>query len=184
MKKLIMWNAITLDGCFEGEKSWDLGFHELVWGPELEQLSLEQLRSAEALVFGKTTYEGMAAYWQTAEGEIAGYMNSIKKIACSRTLHNPEWNNTIIARDAVAEIKKLKQEANKDLFVFGSGILSESLLNAGLFDELRLCIAPVILGGGRRLFTDKRTQNLSVKECTQLKNGGILLKYDVLNQGS
>ena len=74
MRKLIMWNIITLDGCFEGTKNWDLSFHDKVWGPELEKLSLEQLRSADYLVFGRVTYEGMAAYWKTAkndQGEIA-----------------------------------------------------------------------------------------------------------------
>lgn len=62
MRKLIMWNLISLDGYFEGEKKWDLSFHGLVWGKELEELSLTQLRSADYLVFGATTYQGMAEY--------------------------------------------------------------------------------------------------------------------------
>ena len=179
MRKLIMWNVITLDGCFEGEKNWDLDFHELVWGPELQQLSTEQLRSADMLVFGKVTYEGMAKHWQTAKGEVAEFMNSIKKVVCSRSLEKADWNNTTIARDATAEIRKLKQEGNKDMYVLGSSVLSESLMNAGLFDELRLCVAPVIFGKGRRLFTDDLTKrNLKVKESRQLATGGVLLKYE------
>ena len=70
MRKLIMWNVVTLDGYFEGEKNWDLSFHELVWGKELEEFSLTQLKSADMLVFGATTYKGMADYWTKAEGEI------------------------------------------------------------------------------------------------------------------
>ncbi len=62
MRKLILWNVITLDGYFEGNEPWDLSFHETVWGPELEQLSIEQLQAADYLVFGRLTYEGMAAY--------------------------------------------------------------------------------------------------------------------------
>jgi dihydrofolate reductase len=165
MRKLIMWNVITLDGCFEGDKNWDLDFHDLVWGPELQQLSIEQLRSADMLVFGNVTYEGMAKYWQTAKGEVAELMNNIKKVVCSRTLERADWNNTTIVRDAASEIRKLKQEGNKDMFVFGSSVLSESLMNAGLFDEIRLCVAPVILGNGRRLFIDEiKKQNLKINE--------------------
>ncbi len=99
MRKLIMWNLVTLDGCFEGEKPWDLAWHELVWGEELEQLSIEQLRSADMLVFGRATYEGMAAYWTTAQGEIADYMNSLPKVVCSRSLHTADWNNSILIKD-------------------------------------------------------------------------------------
>src|SRR5215831_13392986 len=92
MRKLIMWNMITLDGYFEGEKNWDLGFHDLVWGKELEDFSMEQLTSAEMLVFGETTYKGMADYWTKAEGEIgeiAERMNKIAKSVCSRSLKPP-----------------------------------------------------------------------------------------------
>lgn len=71
MGKLIMWNIITFDGCFEGSQKWDLSFHNFVWGKELEELSIEQLRSADYLVFGRVTYEGMAAYWTKAVGETA-----------------------------------------------------------------------------------------------------------------
>jgi len=66
MRKLILWNVVTLDGYFEGEKNWDLSFHELVWGKELEEFSLTQLKSAGMLVFGATTYKGMADYWTKA----------------------------------------------------------------------------------------------------------------------
>lgn len=181
MRKLIMWNVITLDGCFEGEKNWDLDFHELGWGPELQQLSTEQLQSADMLVFGNVTYQGMAKHWQTAKGETAEFMNTIKKVVCSRTLEKADWNNTTIGRDAATEIRKLKQEGDKDMFVLGSGVLSASLMNAGLFDELRLCVAPVILGKGRRLFTDEiAKRSLKVNESRQLSTGGLLLKYEVL----
>lgn len=156
MRKLIMWNVITLDGYFEGEKNWDLSFHELVWGKELEEFSITQLKSADMLVFGKTTYIGMADYWTTAtdEGEITRFMNEIQKIVCSSTLKTAEWNNTVIVKNAVTEITKLKQQGSGDMFVFGSGKLSESLMKAGLFDEYRLCLAPVFLGKGKILFKE------------------------------
>lgn len=103
-------------------------------------------------IFGKTTYEGMADYWTKEEGEISKYMNETQKIVCSRTLKTADWNNSIIVKDAVSEIPKLKEQGNGNMFVFGSGKLSESLMKAGLFDEYRLCIVPVFLGKGRLLF--------------------------------
>src|SRR5690554_6556464 len=107
MRKLIMWNIITLDGYFEGTKSWDLPFHQVVWGQELEKLSIEQLHSADYLVFGRVTYEGMAAHWTTSEeGEIADLMNKIPKLVFSESLKSADWNNsTLIRENASAEIK-------------------------------------------------------------------------------
>jgi dihydrofolate reductase len=86
MSKLIMWNVMTLDGLFEGAKNWDLGFHQTVWGDELERFSIEQLETADRLIFGRVTYEGMAAYWQTATGEVADFMNRLPKVVFSRAL--------------------------------------------------------------------------------------------------
>ena len=180
MRKLIMWNVVTLDGYFEGEKNWDLSFHELVWGKELEEFSLTQLKSADMLVFGATTYKGMANYWTKAEGEIeiAKFMNEIQKVVCSSTLKTADWNNTIIVKDAVAEIPKLKQQGNGDMFVFGSGNLSESLMKSELFDEFRLCIAPVLLGKGRLLFNQGIPhEKLKLLESRPLTTGGIILRY-------
>ena len=180
MRKLIMWNVMTLDGCFEGEKSWDLSFHELIWNKETERFSIEQLQSADMLVFGKATYEGMAAYWQTAkdEGETTGYMNSLPKIVCSSTLPKADWNNSTIVRDAATEIPKLKEQGDKNMFVFGSSKLSETLMKEGLFDEYRLLIAPVFLGKGRRLFPEGLPyQKLTLLETRPLTNGGIILRY-------
>ena len=181
-----MWNVVTLDGRFEGEKPWDLSFHELVWGPELETLSIAQLKEASMLVFGENTYKGMAEYWSHAEAtdaKVAPLMNSIAKIVCSRTREKAEWNNTTVVRDAESEIQRLKEGEGGPMYVFGSGILSESLMNAGLFDEIRLCVAPTILGKGRHLFTDTNSQrNFKLLEASPLENGGVILRYEVVNE--
>ncbi len=181
MRKLIMWNVITQDGYFEGEKNWDLNFHGLVWGKELEEFSITQLKSADMLVFGATTYKGMAEYWTNAgeeEGEVTKFMNEIQKVVCSSALKTADWNNTIIAKDAVSEISKLKQQGDGDMFVFGSSILSESLIKAGLFDEFRLCIAHVFLGNGRLLFRQGIPyQKLKLLEARPLTTSGIILRY-------
>lgn len=183
MRKIIMWNVVTVDGCFEGEKPWDLSFHDLVWGPELEALSLEQLREADMLVFGENTYKGMAEYWPTAEGEgeVTALMNSIAKVVCSSVREKAEWNNTTIIRDAVPELQRLKEQGDKPMYIFGSGKLTESLMNAGIIDEIRLCVAPIILGHGRRLFTDgNTTRNLKLLESRSLQNGGVILRYEAI----
>lgn len=174
-----MWNIITLDGFFEGDQPWELPFHLEIWGEELEKLSIEQLKSADYLVFGRGTYEGMAAHWTKTEGEIADLMNAIPKIVVSRTLEDAGWNNTTIVRDDVAEeIRRLKKEGGRDLYVFGSANLSETFVKEDLFDEYRIGIAPVILGSGRPLFGRKSGQkNLSMLSSQQLSNGGMVLRY-------
>ncbi len=179
MRKLIIWNVITLDGCFEGEKPWDLSFHGLVWGPELQALSLEQLQEADMLVFGKNTYKGMADYWPNAQEKEATLMNSIAKVVCSSSLDKADWNNTTILRDAITELKHLKEEGDKPMYIFGSGTLCQALLNAGMIDEIRLCVAPIILGKGHRLFTGEyTTRNLKLLESRRLQNDGVILRYE------
>lgn len=179
MRKLIMWNIITLDGYFEGNKNWDLPFANVVWGEELERLSIEQLHSADYLVFGRVTYEGMAAHWTKAEGEIAELMNKIPKLVFSKTLKSADWNNsTLIKENASGEIKKLKEQGDRDMYVFGSANLSETLINDNLFDEYRIGIAPVILGSGHPLFSQGiSSKNLSLVSTQKLLTGGVVLKY-------
>ena len=185
MRKLIMWNLMSLDGYFQGEQNWDLSFHQLVWGPELEKLSIEQLASADYLVFGRKTYEGMAAYWTKAENTastVANLMNDLPKLVFSKTLKSADWNNTtIIKENASAEIEQLKQQGGKDIYVFGSVNLSETFINDDLFDEYRIGIAPVILGSGRPLFRKGMdTKKLSLTSIQQLTTGGVVLKYSKL----
>lgn len=179
MGKLIMWNIITLDGYFEGKENWDLSFHEVIWGKELEKLSIEQLMAADYLVFGRVTYEGMAAHWITEQGEIADLMNKIPKLVFSRTLRSANWSNTMLMKEnATAEISKLKAESDGDIYVFGSANLSETFINDHLFDEYRIGIAPVIMGSGRPLFRQGiAMENLSLVSTQKLSTGGVVLKY-------
>lgn len=179
MRKLIMWNVMTLDGYFEGNQNWDLSFHNTVWGEEFEQLSIEQLQATDYLVFGRVTYEGMAAYWSQEKGEIADLMNAIPKLVFSKTLKSADWNNTtLIGENASAEIKKLKEQDEKDMYLFGSANLSETFINDDLFDEYRICVAPIILGSGRPLFRQGiAPKNLSLVSTQQLATGGMILKY-------
>ena len=180
MGKLIMWNLVTLDGFFEGEEKWSLDWHDIVWGDELKQLSLEHLRSAAMLLFGRVTYEGMASYWPTAKGEVAELMNSIPKVVCSTTLERTDWNHTTLVRgNAVDEVRKLKSESPQDIFLFGSAVLASSLMAAGLIDEYRLCQVPVVLGKGTPLFkpSDHSTR-MRLVEARTLESGAVILRYE------
>ncbi len=185
MRKLIMWNVITLDGYFEGAHNWDLAFHNVIWGPELEKLSIEQLKSADYLVFGRVTFEGMAEYWKNEKGEIADLMNDIPKLVFSRTLKSAGWNNsTLITGDASAELARLKGEGNRDMYVFGSANLSETFMKDNLFDEYRIGISPVLLGSGRLLFSKGISGKLNLVSTQPLETGGVVLKYSNRAMGS
>ena len=181
MRRLVVWNAMTLDGYFEGRKPWDLGFHETVWGEELEAFSLAQGKEIGTLLFGRRTYEGMAAHWTTATGAVADMMNAVEKAVATRTLDAATWNNTrLLKGDAVAAVRGLKAEAGKDIYVFGSADLLASLLAAGLVDEYRVCVAPVVLGGGNPLFKPQDQQiKLRLEGARPLKTGGVILTYAV-----
>ena len=95
MTGLIMWNLMTLDGFVEVENR-DISWHLDVWGEELERLSIDQLKSAGGLMFGRVTHELMANHWPGAEGEVADFMNALPKYVFSRTLTTSGWNNTQI----------------------------------------------------------------------------------------
>jgi len=153
MRDVIMWNLMTLDGCFEGKQPWDLAFHEDAWNEELAKLAIEQLATADALLFGRTTYEGMAAHWPTAKGTIAEGMNAIEKVVFTSTLQSAAWNNTRLVRgDPAREVARLRRQEGGNLLIFGSATLCSSLIPAGLIDIYRVCIVPGLLGEGRPLF--------------------------------
>jgi len=180
MGKIIIWNIMSLDGAFEGASPWDLSMHETVWGPELEQLSKEQLADSTLLLFGRRTYEGMADYWRKEEGEIADGMNNAPKAVVSTTLKTADWNNSRLLR-SIEDVAALKQDAKaRSIFVFGSADLTSSLREAGLIDEYRICVAPLLLGktGGAPLFkpNDAR-QRLTLLEARPITGGGVILFY-------
>jgi len=182
MGRLIEWNVISLDGYFEGEKSWDLDWHHTVLSDEFHAFALEQLRGAEALLFGRVTYGGMAAYWKTATGDIAEYMNKLPKYVFSRKLHQVDWANaTLIGSDPAEAVRNIKEKATRDLFVFGSGRLLEGLLKTNLIDEIRLALAPVVIGGGTTLFGRGLSRvRMNLIESKPLKNGCVILRYEPL----
>lgn len=177
MRKLVMWNLISLDGFVEGPNR-DLSFLDDVWGPELEQFSVEQGKEIGALLFGRVTYDLMAGYWPTAKkSAIADYMNSLPKYVCSRTLKKVDWANTTLLKEhPAAEAAKLKREGGKDIFVFGSADLSSHLMP--LFDEFRIGVAPLLLGSGSPLFKERsQPLKLSLLGTDRHSTGVVILRY-------
>jgi dihydrofolate reductase len=175
-----MWNLISLDGFFEGTEPWSLDWFQSLFDDELQQVALEQLHSADALVFGRATYEGMAAYWSSASGEIADLMNRLPKVVFSRTIDRSEWQNTsLVNGDVAREVRRLKSLGKGQIFVFGSADLSVTLMQEGLFDELRLCIVPVVLGNGKPLFgRDTGRLKMKLLEARPLSSGCVILRYE------
>ena len=182
MAKLCIWNLVTLDGYFEGEEKWDLEFHGRAWGPELAALSKEFGTTTEMLVFGRVTYEGMKAYWTTTEedDEVKGFMNGLPKLIASRTITASDWNNTTVTAEIVEDIRRLKQTATKPIRVFGSAELCDTLLKAGLVDEIMLCIVPVLLGRGTPFFKPGRDKTaMKLVNSTTTARGATILTYEV-----
>ena len=123
MRKLIVSNLMSLDGFFEGTN------HEIDWfvvDKEFLDYAAEMLRSVDTILFGRRTYEHMAAYWPSApEDEIADKMNSLHKIVFSRTLAKADWNNSHLVKGDIAdEISALKQQPGRDMVVLGSAMLA------------------------------------------------------------
>ncbi len=137
------------------------------------------------LLFGRVTYQGMAAYWPSATGKTADFMNTIPKVVFSRTLERAEWSNTrLVKANAEEEVAKLKQQPGKDLFAFGNANHSSTLMRHGLIDEYRLGLNPIVLGGGNPRFKPiPDRMKLKLLEARPLKSGVVILRYTTRPSG-
>lgn len=182
MAKVIIWNLVTLDGYFEGTEKWDLSFHNDAWGEELDALSKGFGQRAQCLVFGRVTHDGMKAYWTSAnaneDSKVTRYMNALPKLVASRSVRSSDWNNTRVTADIVGEIAKLRAGPGKDVLVFGSAELCDTLLKEKQVDELMLALVPVRLGAGTPFFkAGGERRKLDLLESRPLKNGTVILRY-------
>ena len=159
MRRLIVSEFLTLDGVMEapgGEPTHPhSGWVGEFMGDEQMSYKLNEVLEADALLIGRTTYEGFSAAWPERSGEFADKMNGMPKFVASTTLSDTDWNNTTVLEGDVAEaVAELKQTGGGPILVAGSCTLVHTLMAAGLIDELRLMIFPVALGSGLRLFPD------------------------------
>lgn len=181
MRKIIAFLVSTVDGYYEGPKQ------EFDWplvDDEFNEFAIEQLRETDTLLFGRRTYEGMAAYWPTAAAQeddptVAALMNTHPKIVISRTLDRADWANTrLVKDDVVGELTKLKEGSGRYHSIFGSSELTTNLLRLGLVDELRIMVNPIVLGGGNSLFrTATERTSLTLLNVRPFASGNVLLSY-------
>lgn len=158
---------------------WQMPFFE-----DDDTTILDELAKAGALLLGRKTYDIFASYWPTIGKNVEGYgtvMNNITKYVASKTLHKTEWQNSILLEgDVAVAVAKLKGEAGKDIYVFGSGDLSQTLMHQNLIDEYLLMIFPIVLGTGKRLFQqDCPKQDLELLKSKTTKTGVLTLTYRV-----
>jgi dihydrofolate reductase len=182
---IVVSQFVTLDGVFEdpggSEKhergGWALQFDR---GPEGDKFKLDEVMESEALLLGRVTYEGFAEAWPSREGEFADKFNDMPKYVVSTTLEEPAWNNsTLIKEDVAGEVAKLRQQEGGDILVNGSAQLVRALMENDLVSEYRLMVFPVVLGSGKRLFTDGigRTEVRLVEAKPVGPDGVVVLTY-------
>src|SRR2546421_6493005 len=167
MGKVVAFTSLTLDGVMQAPARPDEdtrgGFEHGGWATPyadsvMGSVAAESGSSAGALLFGRRTYQDFYAVWpkRTDDNRFTPVLNNTQKYVASTTLKEPlPWmNSTLLKGDAAQEVLRLKSEMNKDLIVLGSGVLLQSLMPHNLIDEYILLIHPLLLGSGRRLFTD------------------------------
>ena len=181
MRTVYLFNMVTLNGLFEGAGR-DISWHNV--DSEFNAFAVEQLGTTDLLLFGRVTYELMAGYWPTDQAGkddpvVAGLMNRIPKIVFSKTMDRAEWNNTRLVKDSPdREIASLKRQAGKDIGIFGSSDLAVSLANAGLIDEFRIIVNPLLLGAGKPLLQGLSNKlDLKLSNTRQFASGNMLLIY-------
>ena len=184
MRKLYMFNLMTLDGFFSGPNG-EIDWHNV--DAEFHEFAVAQLGNTDTILFGRKTYELMAEFWPTEQAIemdpiIAGIMNSIAKVVFSTTVSRSEWNNSRVAgRNIIQEIKSLKETPGKDIAIFGSANLCASLIDEGLIDEFRILINPVVLREGVPLFHNlKSPLKLTLVAARTFASGNVLVIYQPL----
>ena len=174
MGRLIISTHCTLDGLIERNDEW------FAMGAADEQASLEQLRLAGALLLGRPTFEGLAEYWQPLadDGSFGQLQLPLPKYVASRspkTGGSLPWNGRPIEGDLARSVAGIKERTEGDLVSYGCGALAYALVRAGLVDELRFWIHPVVWGSGRRPFHDLGPVKTKVTGTTTFDSGIVLV---------
>jgi dihydrofolate reductase len=188
MRTLASFIFTSLDGFYEGPKG------ELDWSNvdrEFNDFAVRQLDEADTLGFGRATYEHMAAHWPTEQAKandpaITSRMNDKEKLVFSTTLTDASWSGTtVIGGEATEHMATIKAGTGKELLVMGSPHLTANLAQAGVLDELRIMVCPIVLGQGRSLFEDlKGRVSLTLLGVRQFDSGNLMLTYRPSPQAS
>jgi dihydrofolate reductase len=187
MRKITVFNYVTLDGFFAGplgEIDW---FRSIKKDREFDEETHSQAKSGGTMIFGRTTYDMMRSYWPTTEAinsdpEMAKVVNRGEKIVFSRKLEDveegPNWKNVSLMKELTKEnITKLKRQKGKDITIIGSGSIVRQLTDLGLIDEYQLMVVPMVLGTGKSFFSNVRQMDLELIDARPYKNGVVQLRY-------
>ena len=179
MRKVIVSEFLTLDGVMEASETWQPHYESQDVAAEISA----EIRRSEALLLGRVTDEIFAAYWPLQTNHEFGpadKLNSEQKFVVSSTLEKTEWNNsTLIKRNVVEEIRKLKQQPGGEIRVIGSATLVRSLMPTDLIDEYWLLVHPIVKGKGKRLFKDGlEALKLKLVETKAFRSGVVLLRHE------
>ncbi|MGH2905793.1 MAG: dihydrofolate reductase family protein [Solirubrobacterales bacterium] len=181
MGNIVITEFISLDGVAEAPGGDD-NFKYGAWtfehdrGEEGNKFKWDELDSADALLLGRRTYEGFAAAWPGRDGEFADKFNAMPKHVVSRTLTDPEWNNsTVISGDLAAAVADLKQRYDGDIQVPGSLTLAQTLIEKDLVDQINLMVFPVVLGYGRRFFGETSGPKKLSLASSNVVGDGVLI---------
>ncbi len=181
MRKIVVSEGVSLDGVFDAQtmQQWA----QPSYSDERDEFVRGLVLASDALLVGRTTYDLQAWYWPNQKNNeygIADRMNSLPKYVVTSTPLKAQWNNsTIINKNVVEEIAKLKQQPGKAILIQGSGMLVQSLMQADLIDEYKLMIHPAIVGSGKRFFNDGMPMTkLKLVETKTLSLGVVLLCYE------
>jgi dihydrofolate reductase len=190
MRKLAVIEFVSLDGVMQSlgssdedrEGGFEYGGWSAPYGDEvLGKAAGEGLAATTAYLFGRKTYQKMAAYWpaEPATNPIAAHLNATPKYVVTRTLTTLGWaGSQVVAGDIVTSVNDLKEHGDGTIVVLGSGVLVQTLIERDLVDEYRLFVHPLVLGAGKRLFRQTpRPIPLQLTECTPTTTGVLLLSY-------
>jgi dihydrofolate reductase len=182
MRDLIVTENITLDGVIDASAGWFSVVDDADQSDLLAALR-EQSDAADAVLFGRVTFEEMRGYWPEQTDDPTGvtdYLNRVEKYVVSSTLDDPAWEHTtVLPGDRFQEeLRSLKASPGRDVVATGSITLVHALIGAGLVDEYRLFLYPVVLGRGARLFADAtEVPTLRPVETRPFRSGIVLLRY-------
>lgn len=175
-RKLAATLFMSLDGVVEAPENWSFPF----FNEEIGKFKLEETMASDALLLGRVTYEGFASAWPGRKDEagFADKFNSMPKYVVSKTLKKLEWNNShLIEGDVAGAVAKLKEQPGGDIVIHGCPSLIQSLIPTGLIDEYRILLYPLVLGKGKRLFSEASKANLKLAESKAYDNGVVKLVY-------
>lgn len=175
MRKLQISEYVSLDGVAEAPHEWNIPYVNDEMAAAIER----NLGRAGALLYGRTTYEAMAAAWPNRTGPIADAFNSLPKYVATRTLKTLDWSGSRrLEGDVVSAVKALKAQEGREIQLWGSLALVDTLVRHELVDEFLVYVHPLVLGKGKRVFPDGFATKLRLVGTRTFESGVALLTYE------